>query len=794
MALASAPARPAYGQPCEPYWHEGFGSPGLNGAAHTLVAFDDGGGAALYAGGDFTTADGITVNRVARWDGDRWSPLGAGIGDGAVFSLAVFDDGSGAALYAAGNFTAAGGVAVNSIAKWDGRTWSPLGTGVDGAVRALAVFDDGGGPALYAGGEFTAVGGAAANYIAKWDGNEWSPLGSGTDAPVRALLVFDDGGGPALHAGGSFSTAGGLSANCIAKWDGNTWGPVGIGIWGTVHAMAVFDDGGGPALYVGGSLSTADGAVSNIARLGGAGWSPLGAGTNGTVRALAVFDDGAGPALYAGGDITTAGGVAANRIAKWNGVAWSPLDEGINGAIDALAVFDDGSGAALYAGGLFSIAGDVAARRIARWNGGGWSRVGRANGTFGGRYPHVDVLTVFDDGGGPALYAAGDFNIVGSAPARHIACWNGDTWSPLGSGIDGGSQQSQYVIALTAFDDGSGPALYAGGVFDTAGGAVADAIARWDGGAWSPLGNGLSGGVDALAVFDDGSGPALYAGGDLRINTGRKVPENVVRWDGASWSVVGGGVDGWVHALAVFDDGSGAALYVAGDFSEAGGTTARKIAKWDGSRWSALSSTVTGGNIYALTVFDDGSGPALYAGGSFLMAGEVEAKKIARWDGKSWSPLGAGMSGTGVFALTAFDDGTGPALYAGGAFQMAGGGPAKYVAKWDGSAWSPLDGGPNQQVNALAAFDDGSGPALYAGGWFTAADGVPSSYIAKWGGCACAGDVDVDGDIDVDDLTTLLSSFGTPSAATRRTGDLDGDGDVDLSDLTVLLAYFGTTC
>jgi len=37
-------------------------------------------------------------------------------------------------------------------------------------VFALATFDDGsgGGPALYAGGQFTTAGGVAANYIAKW--------------------------------------------------------------------------------------------------------------------------------------------------------------------------------------------------------------------------------------------------------------------------------------------------------------------------------------------------------------------------------------------------------------------------------------------------------------------------------------------------------------------------------------------------------------------------------------------------------------------------------------------------
>lgn len=55
-----------------------------------------------------------------------------------------------------------------------------------------------------------------------------------------------------------------------------------------------------------------------------------------------------------------------------------------------------------------------------------------------------------------------------------------------------------------------------------------------------------------------------------------------------------------------------------------------------------------------------------------------------------------------------------------------------------------------------------------------------------------AGDTDGDGDVDLADLSRLLSNFGTLSGATRSDGDFDGDGDVDLSDLSALLGHFGT--
>ncbi|MCC6360126.1 MAG: hypothetical protein IT450_15385 [Phycisphaerales bacterium] len=58
----------------------------------------------------------------------------------------------------------------------------------------------------------------------------------------------------------------------------------------------------------------------------------------------------------------------------------------------------------------------------------------------------------------------------------------------------------------------------------------------------------------------------------------------------------------------------------------------------------------------------------------------------------------------------------------------------------------------------------------------------------------CPGDLDGDGDVDLSDLATLLSNFGTTGTATPEQGDSDGDLDVDLTDLAVLLGGFGSTC
>ena len=173
-----------------------------------------------------------------------------------VEALAVYNDGTGEALYAAGWFDTIGDVAARHIAKWDGATWTAVGEGLPMLLFALTVYDDGNGEALYAGGWSGAGRGLGQANVAKWDGTSWTILGVQGDG-VFALTEYDDGSGPALYAGGNFTSADGISANRVAKWDGTMWSPLGSGLSGReVYALAVYDNGNGPALYSGGRFST----------------------------------------------------------------------------------------------------------------------------------------------------------------------------------------------------------------------------------------------------------------------------------------------------------------------------------------------------------------------------------------------------------------------------------------------------------------------------------------------------------------------------------------------------------
>ncbi len=447
-------------------------NPSIPGASGPVSAAVVDGSGNLYIGGYFTLVGDVVANYVAKWNGSSWSALGSGM-NGYVYGLAVL----GSDVYAGGDFTTAGGSSANNIAKWDGSSWSALGSGMNSYVYALAVS----GSNVYAGGSFTTAGGGAATNIAKWNGSSWSALGLGMNGGVGALAVS----GSDLYAGGQFTAAGGSAAANIAKWDGSNWSALGSGINGyAVGALAV----SGSDLYAGGYFTAAGGsAATNIARWDGSSWSALGLGMNGEgVSALAV----SGSDLYAGGNFTTAGGGAATNIAKWNGSSWTALDSGMNGeGVSALAV----SGSDLYAGGDFTTAGGSAANYIAKWNGSSWSRLGSGMNYL------VQALTV----SGSDLYAGGYFTAAGRSAANYVAKWNGSSWSALGSGMSDGVYDT-YVYALAV----SGSDVYAGGEFTTAGGSTANNIAKWAGSSWSALGEGVNYPVYALAV----SGSNLYAG------------------------------------------------------------------------------------------------------------------------------------------------------------------------------------------------------------------------------------------------------------------------------------------
>lgn len=428
-------------------------------------------------------------------------------------------------------------------------------------------------------------------------------------------------------------------------------------------------------------------------------------------------------------------------------------------------------------------------------------RLRRANG--------VVALAVYDDGSATGLYAASGSAASTSTRVAGVARWNGVRWMPLGAGVRGPA-----ITSLAVFDDGAGPALYVGGQGLTSEGVAASGLLRWNGGAWSAVADLGGAHIRAMDVYDpDGSGPspaALYVGGSLGTIGG--VASAVARWNGTSWTGYPS-PGGTPLALKVADVGNGPEVFAGGRFYGNPNPAIQSIARWNGASWAPVGEgPFTGdGFVQTLAAFDDGSGPAIYAGGRLGSAGTVSLGSIGRWNGVAWSDVGGGVGGAlphgvqwfHVYSLCSFDDdGPGPrrpALFVGGDFIAAGAQqiPTQCIARWDGQTWSALGSGAAPIVLAMTGFDDGGviGPALMVGGSFTQAGGLAPSQIARWSREPLPGDADHDRGVSFVDLTIVLRDFGRGApAGPPIPGDLNMDLIVDSADLTLVLSNFGSAC
>lgn len=317
---------------------------GMNGTSNSGVAIYDmifNSAGTLYVGGSIGSISGVTVNGIASWNGTSWAALGTGVGTIAVDSVHALAVGADGTLYAGGSFSTMGGTAAANIAKWNGSTWSALGSGTNNLVSALAFGPDG---LLYAGGSFTTAGGGAANNIATWNGSAWSAFGGGMGGAVYALEFGRDG---SLYAGGAFTTAGGVTVNRIARWNGSAWVSLAGGVSSGTQINALSVDSGG-IIYAGGNFTAIGGiSAANIAKWNGSAWSALGSGLGAAATDVLALSDGS---LIASGIFTTAGGASLpDSAALWTGAQWRPLAVNLPGTATVLALAQ-GSDGLLYLG------------------------------------------------------------------------------------------------------------------------------------------------------------------------------------------------------------------------------------------------------------------------------------------------------------------------------------------------------------------------------------------------------------------------------------------------------------
>ena len=291
-----------------------------------------------------------------------------------------------------------------------------------------------------------------------------------------------------------------------------------------------------------------------------------------------------------------------------------------------------------------------------------------------------------------------------------------NTWSQAaGNGtIDGSWDQSGVQGVFDQVKMGSD-------IYASTAGAVGDAqVWKWDGSTWTMIGGGanaVNGSWDANTY--EGAYALATDGTNIYVGLGATAGDGEVwRWNGTNWTKIGGDgansgwTSGYEYAYSlVFHNGK---LYA----GLGANTNEAEVWEWNGSSWTKIGGDGVSGSwnsayevVYSLT----SDGTNLYAGLGNT-AGDAE---VWRWNGTNWTKIGGdGLSSSWntnyevVHSLKYF----GGNLYA-GLGRSAGDGE---VWRWNGSSWTMIGGDTINGSWANSTYEDvrslgWDGTNLYAG-------------------------------------------------------------------------------
>jgi len=189
--------------------------------------------------------------------------------------------------------------------------------------------------------------------------------------------------------------------------------------------------------------------------------------------------------------------------------------------------------------------------------------------------------------------------------------------------------------------------VYVAGYFTHYGSNQMRGLAKWDGTSWTEVGGGIDGYVHDIEFASNGN---VYIGGGFSVNSNPSIRDFAI-WDGNSWSNMGYNLDLSVWAIAVdvnFDvylglqdhdqgNNSNGNLVVCGLFDEIGGQSFNSLALWDGATWQHIGGDVIEGSVYDFA-FDNQDD--LVVSGILQSVNGNSSSNVWKWDGSAWSPMG----------------------------------------------------------------------------------------------------------------------------------------------------------
>ncbi len=418
-----------------------LGGSGANNAIYASAVQSNG---KIVVAGNFTAYNGVAANRIARINADGSIDNSFSAGGGAnqsVLTIVVQSDGK---IVIGGDFTSYNGTSRNRIARLnsDGTLdggFDP-GTGANSSVKTLTFQVD---SLLLIGGSFTSFDGVVRNRVARLGKNgaldmSFDPF-LGADNTINTAVLHMT---RMLIIGGEFTSYNGVSRNYITRLNSNgslnTSLNIGSGMNNSINAIAIQSNG---RIIVAGSFTSFNGIVKNkIVRLSSDGsldaTFDAGIGPNAPISSIGIQPNAK---IVLGGDFTSFNGISRNGIARLNyaGTLDATFDVGTgftgnlgSGAtrVNSIGIVGEDK---IIVTGDFSTYNGVSSNGIIQINAGKCSS------------PMVSAISGLKIG----LCPAGNNNVIYTV--NNTPGFVYDWVAPLGANIDNGQGTNSIVMSFT---------------------------------------------------------------------------------------------------------------------------------------------------------------------------------------------------------------------------------------------------------------------------------------------------------------------------------------------------------
>jgi hypothetical protein len=384
-------------------------------------------------------------------------------------------------------------------------------------------------------------------------------------------------------------------------------------------------------------------------------------------------------------------GNAANvYVKRWTGSSWQQLggalDSDINQPATNPSLALDSSGNPTVSWENYD--GTSSNIYVTRWNGITWNWIGgiiESNSNFNATNPSLAL----DNAGNPVV-SWQEFGVLNSSNI-YVKHWSGSEWVQLGSSA------LNINLGLPAYNpslavDSSGNPIISWDEYDPTSNSQNVYVKRWNGSSWSQLGGALDVDVNQAASF---SSLTVDSAGNPTVSWLEGTNLYVKRWNGTSWVQLGGALNIGVPQDNSLDSDSAGNPIVSWSesiFSVNNGSYSVYIKRWNGSSWVSVGGVLDvnpNENAYLPSLAVDSSGkPTVswweYDGNSYNV-------HVKRYLTNTWLDLGGALNVQAELdfygSAIARKSNNNPVVAWG---EYDGSSKNVYVKEWTGSSWKAL--------------------------------------------------------------------------------------------------------